>query len=62
VCTGAEAYVLAEGQFIRLVRIWLAKRGIWGALPGRGPPSRSRDPRGRARYVNAYGELPATLR
>jgi hypothetical protein len=31
------AYTLTDSQLTRLVRIWLAKRGIWEALPGAGP-------------------------
>src|SRR5215813_3529463 len=61
--TGAEAYALTDGQLTRLVRIWLANRGIWEALPGAGPtvpvPATRADV---DRYVNAYGELLAELR
>ena len=47
----------------RLIRIWLANRGIWEALPGAGPTACV--PATRAdvdRYVNAYAELLAQLR
>ena len=36
--TDAQAHALTDGQLTRLVRIWLANRGIWEALPGAGPP------------------------
>jgi glutamate-1-semialdehyde 2,1-aminomutase len=61
--TGAEAYTLTDGQLTRLVRVWLANRGIWEALPGAGPtvpvPATRADV---DHYVNAYGELLAELR
>ncbi len=61
--TGAEAYALTDGQLTDLIRIWLANRGIWEALPGAGPtacvPATAADV---ARYVGAYGELLAELR
>ena len=61
--TGAEAHALADGQLTRLMRIWLANRGIWEALPGAGPtvpvPATRADV---TRYVNAYAELLAALR
>src|SRR5215468_3877003 len=61
--TGAEAYALTDSQLTRLVRVWLANRGIWEALPGAGPtvpvPATRADV---DRYVNAYGELLAELR
>jgi len=61
--TGAEAYGLTDDQLTDLVRIWLANRGIWDALPGAGPtvpvPATSADV---GRYVSAYGELLAQLR
>jgi glutamate-1-semialdehyde 2,1-aminomutase len=61
--TGAEAYALTDSQLTRLVRVWLANRGIWEALPGAGPTVPV--PAARAdvdHYVNAYGELLAELR
>ena len=61
--TGAEAYSLTDGQLTRLVRIWLANRGVWEALPGAGPtvpvPATRADV---TRYVSAYAELLAQLR
>jgi len=61
--TGAQAHALTDDQLTRLIRIWLANRGIWEALPGAGPtvpvPATRADV---ARYVNAYGELLAQLR
>jgi glutamate-1-semialdehyde 2,1-aminomutase len=61
--TGAEAYALTDDQLTRLVRVWLANRGIWEALPGAGPtvpvPAARADV---TRYVSAYGELIAELR
>ena len=53
--TGAEAHPLTDDLLTRLIRIWLANRGIWEALPGAGPPSRPRHPRRR-------GPLPQRLR
>jgi glutamate-1-semialdehyde 2,1-aminomutase len=61
--TGAEAHALTDGQLTRLIRIWLANRGIWEALPGAGPtvpvPATRADV---TRYVSAYAELLAQLR
>jgi glutamate-1-semialdehyde aminotransferase len=61
--TGADAYALTDDQLTRLVRIWLANRGIWEALPGAGPtvlvPATRADV---TRYVNAYAELLSKLR
>jgi hypothetical protein len=60
--TGAEAYALTDDQLTRLMRIWLANRGIWDGLPGAGPtvpvPATRADV---TRYVNAYAELLAEL-
>jgi glutamate-1-semialdehyde 2,1-aminomutase len=61
--TGADAYALTDEMLTRLIRIWLANRGIWEALPGAGPTACV--PATRAdvdRYVNAYAELLAELR
>jgi len=61
--TGADAYALTDEMLTRLIRIWLANRGIWEALPGAGPTACV--PATRAdvdRYVNAYAELLAQLR
>ncbi len=45
------------------MRIWLANRGVWEALPGAGPtvcvPAARADVN---RYIEAYGELLAELR
>jgi glutamate-1-semialdehyde 2,1-aminomutase len=61
--TGAEAYALTDDQLTRLIRIWLANRGVWEALPGAGPtvpvPATRADV---ARYVEAYHDLLAQLR
>ena len=61
--TGADAYALTDGQLTRLIRIWLANRGVWEALPGAGPtvpvPATSADV---TRYIDAYTELLAALR
>jgi glutamate-1-semialdehyde 2,1-aminomutase len=61
--TGAEAHALADDQLTRLMRIWLANRGVWEALPGAGPtvpvPAARADV---ARYAEAYGDLLAHLR
>jgi glutamate-1-semialdehyde 2,1-aminomutase len=61
--TSAEAHALTDGQLTALIRIWLANRGIWEALPGAGPtvplPATRADV---ARYVEAYGELLGQLR
>jgi glutamate-1-semialdehyde 2,1-aminomutase len=61
--TGAGAYTLTDGQLTRLVRLWLANRGVWEALPGAGPtvpvPATRADV---TRYVEAYSELLAALR
>src|SRR5215472_14894814 len=61
--TGAEAYALTDGELTRLIRIWLANRGVWEALPGAGPtvpvPAAAADV---TRYLEAYNELLAQLR
>jgi len=61
--TGAEAHALTDDQLTRLIRIWLANRGVWEALPGAGPtvpvPATRADV---ARYVEAYTELLTQLR
>jgi glutamate-1-semialdehyde 2,1-aminomutase len=61
--TGAEAHALTDDLLTRLMRIWLADRGVWEALPGAGPtvpvPATPADV---ARYVDAYGELLTSLR
>ena len=58
-----EAYALTDEMLTRLIRIWLANRGIWEALPGAGPtvpvPATRADV---DRYLAAYAELLAELR
>jgi glutamate-1-semialdehyde 2,1-aminomutase len=60
--TGAEARALTDDELTRLIRIWLANRGIWEALPGAGPtvpvPTTSADV---TRYIEAYAELLSAL-
>ena len=61
--TGAEAYALTDDELTRLIRIWLANRGIWEALPEQAP--RCPVPATRAdvnRYLQAYTELLTALR
>ncbi|MGZ8571781.1 MAG: aminotransferase class III-fold pyridoxal phosphate-dependent enzyme [Actinomycetota bacterium] len=61
--TGAEAWRLVDDEITQLLRIWMANRGIWEALPGAGPtvpiPAIEADV---DRYVDAYAELLSTLR
>jgi glutamate-1-semialdehyde 2,1-aminomutase len=61
--TGAQAHALTDGLLTRLIRIWLANRGIWEALPGAGPtvpiPATPADV---ASYLQAYHDLLAQLR
>jgi len=60
--TGAQAFALADDELTRLMRVWMANRGVWDALPGAGPTVPV--PAARAdigRYVNAYAELLAAL-
>jgi glutamate-1-semialdehyde 2,1-aminomutase len=61
--TGAQAHALTDGTLTRLIRIWLANRGIWDALPGAGPtvpvPATPGD---LTRYLEAYSGLLAQLR
>ena len=60
--TGAAAFELTDHDLTRLMRIWLANRGVWEALPGAGPtvpvPATRTDV---GHYVTAYGELLAAL-
>ena len=60
--TGAEAHALTDSELTRLIRIWLANRGVWEALPGAGPtvpvPATAEDV---TRYLEAYNELLAQL-
>ncbi len=61
--TGAQAYALTDDQLTRLIRLWLANRGVWEALPGAGPtvpvPATGADV---TRYLEAYSDLLAALR
>jgi glutamate-1-semialdehyde 2,1-aminomutase len=61
--TGAQAHALTDPLLTRLIRIWLANRGIWDALPGAGPtvpvPATPADV---TRYLQAYSELLTQLR
>ncbi len=61
--TGAQAYALTDGELTRLIRVWLANRGVWEALPGAGPtvcvPATGADV---TRYTEAYAELLAQFR
>ena len=49
-------------ELTRLLRVWLANRGVWEAFAGAGPtvpiPAAEADV---DRYVTAYGELLAEL-
>lgn len=60
--TGAEAHALTDQPLTRLLRTWMANRGIWEALPGAGPtapvPATEADV---DRYLAAYAELLAVL-
>ncbi len=60
--TGAEAHALTDLVLTQLIRVWMANRGIWEALPGAGPtcpiPTTDADV---DRYLDAYGELLTTL-
>jgi glutamate-1-semialdehyde 2,1-aminomutase len=60
--TGADAHLLTDTGLTRLIRIWLANRGVWEALPGAGPtvpvPATRADV---TRYLDAYGELLTAL-
>lgn len=60
--TGADALALTDMKLTRLLRAWMANRGVWEALPGAGPtlpiPATEADV---ATYVQAYGELLAEI-
>jgi glutamate-1-semialdehyde 2,1-aminomutase len=60
--TGAEAHALTDMELTRLLRVWMANRGIWEALPGAGPtcpvPTTDADV---DRYLEAYADLLAAL-
>jgi glutamate-1-semialdehyde 2,1-aminomutase len=61
--TGAQADALTDDLLTRLMRVWLANRGVWDALAGAGPtvpvPATRADV---DRYLQAYGDLLAQLR
>jgi glutamate-1-semialdehyde 2,1-aminomutase len=56
--TGAEALALADDELTRLLRVWLANRGIWEAIAGAGPtvvvPATEADV---DRYLDGYRSL-----
>jgi hypothetical protein len=60
--TGAQAHALTDDLLTRLMRVWLANRGVWEALPGAGPtvpvPATRTDV---TRYLEAYADLLARL-
>jgi glutamate-1-semialdehyde 2,1-aminomutase len=60
--TGAEAHAITDMDLTRLLRVWMANRGIWEALPGAGPtcpvPTTDADV---DRYLEAYADLLAAL-
>jgi glutamate-1-semialdehyde 2,1-aminomutase len=60
--TALQANALLDPELTALIRIWLANRGIWEALPGAGPtvpvPATSADVE---LYVGAYRELLGAL-
>ncbi|MEX0985749.1 MAG: transaminase [Actinomycetota bacterium] len=60
--TAAQARTFADDLLTRLIRIWLANRGVWEAIVGAGPvvpvPATHEDV---AAYVGAFGELLQTL-
>jgi len=60
--TGADAHALTDTELTRLLRVWMANRGVWEALPGAGPtvpvPATPADV---DRYVEAYRELLVAL-
>ena len=60
--TGADAHAMTDPELTRLLRIWMANRGIWEALPGAGPTVPV--PAGEAevdRYLTAYTQLLVAL-
>lgn len=60
--TGAEALALTDPDLTRLLRMWLANRGIWEAIAGAGPtvpvPATEDDV---DRYLEGYASLLAEL-
>lgn len=53
--TGADALAITDRDLTRLLRVWMANRGVWEALPGAGPtapvPATETDV---DRYLDAY--------
>lgn len=60
--TGGDAYAMTDPELTALLRIWMANRAIWEALPGAGPtvpvPAERADV---DRYLAAYAELLARI-
>jgi len=60
--TGADAAALTDMDLTRLLRLWMANRGVWEALPGAGPtvpiPATEGDV---DRYLQAYVDLLVAL-
>jgi glutamate-1-semialdehyde 2,1-aminomutase len=60
--TGADAHALTDDRLTRLLRVWMANRGVWEALPGAGPtvpvPATATDV---DRYLEAYVDLLVAL-
>jgi glutamate-1-semialdehyde 2,1-aminomutase len=60
--TGAEARALHDGELWRLLRLWMANRGVWEAMERAGPsvsvPAKERDV---DHYLSVLGELVTTL-
>lgn len=61
--TGAEANRLTDSELTRALRIWMANRGVWEALPGAGPtvsiPATQADV---DRYLDAYRSFLRAIR
>jgi len=60
--TGADAHAMTDRELTLLLRVWMANRGVWEALPGAGPtvpvPATGSDV---DRYLQAYAELLVAL-
>ena len=58
----AEARACQDDRLVRLIRVWLANRGVWEAIVGAGPvvpiPASSEDV---AKYLGAWDELLGAL-
>jgi glutamate-1-semialdehyde 2,1-aminomutase len=56
--TGAHAHALTDRELTLLVRVWMANRGVWEALPGAGPTVPIPAVEGDVdRYLEAYADL-----